>query len=109
IPLPGCLSSRKGLLYIGVNTLLLLVLLLEECLRTGGDWFVPAALWVLFGLWLVLGPYVLRRVPLPEKLRARKTLLYFGVSAALLLLPLGVMCLRAGQDWFLTAALGVLL
>ena len=109
IPLPGCLSSRKGLLYIGVNTLLLLVLLLEECLRTGGDWLVPAALWVLFGLWLVLGPYVLRRVPLPEKLKGRKTLLYFGVSAALLLLSLGVMCLRAGQNWFLTAALGVLL
>ena len=49
------------------------------------------------------------RIPLPEKLRARKTLLYFGVFAALLLLSLGVMCLRAGQDWFLTAALGVLL
>ena len=88
---------------------MLLALLLEECLRTGGDWFSPAALWVLFGLWLLLGPYVLRRIPLPEKLRARKALLYFGVFAALLLLPLGAMCLRAGQDWFLTAALAVLL
>ena len=85
IRLPEPLRERRGLVYLGVNTLLLLALLFEECLRTNGDWFIMAALGTLFGLWLLLGPYVVRRLPLPEQLRRRKTLLYVAVLTVLLI------------------------
>lgn len=84
VPLPECLSTRKGLVYIGANTLLLFALLGEECLRTRGDWFVVAVLGIVFGLWIVLGPYVLRRLPLAAAVRNHRALLWLGIVTALL-------------------------
>ena len=108
-PLPPCLSSRKGVVYIVANTLLLLILLGEECIRAGGTWFFAAALGSLLGIWLLLGPYIVRHLPLPETLTQRKTLLYIAVSVALLLALLGEESIRGGGTWFLTTALGILL
>lgn len=68
MPLPPCLSARKGVVYIVANTLLLLILLGEECIRAGGTWFFAAALGSLLGIWLLLGPYIVRHLPLPETL-----------------------------------------
>lgn len=85
VPLPECLSARKGLVYVGVNTLLLLALLGEECIRTRGGWFLTAALGTLLGSWVVLGPYVLRQLPMRETLRSRRALVYFAVAEALLI------------------------
>ena len=79
------------------------------CLVYGYGWFAVAALGSLLGLWFTLGPYLLRRLPLPESLSRRKAALWLGVCLALLLALLGVCCLRGGGDWFITAALGVLL
>lgn len=85
VRLPEPMKERRGLIYLGVNTVLLLALLLEESLRTHGGWFIIAALGTLFGLWLLLGPYVVRHLPLPEQLHLRKTLIYFVVLTALLI------------------------
>ena len=109
VTLPAALSTRKGLVYLAANTLLLFILLLEECLRTGGDWLAPAVLWISLALWLLAGAYVLRRLPLPCPLATRKSLLYTGISAVLLLALLLEECLRTGGDWFLPTALGSLL
>lgn len=106
VPLPDCLSTRKGLVYIGVNTLLLLALLGEGCARTHGGWFITAALGTLFGLWLVLGPYVLRQLPLRDQLRSRKALLYFAVAAVLLIALFAASGLRGNT--FLASSLGAL-
>lgn len=109
LPLPARLSTRKGLIYIAVNTFLLLALLSEECLRTGGTWFMNAALGTLFALWLLLGPYVVRHLPLGGNMSRRKTLLYLAVAALLLLALLGAVCFGEGDSWFLVAALSALL
>ena len=85
VPMPECLSTRKGIVYIGANTLLLFALLGEECIRTRGDWFVVAVLGIALGLWVVLGPYVLRRLPLPAAIRNHRALLWLGISTVLLI------------------------
>ncbi len=109
LPMPKCLGVRKGVIYICVNTLLLLLLLGEECIRTGGTWFFAAALGSLLGIWLLFGPYILRHLPLPDALKNRKTLLYAAVSTALLLALLAEEGIRGGGTWFLPTALGILL
>lgn len=107
VPLPECLSARKGLVYVGVNTLLLLALLGEECIRTRGGWFLTAALGTLLGAWVVLGPYVLRQLPMRETLRSRRALVYFAVVEALLIALLAASGLRGGT--LLASVLGTLL
>ncbi len=108
--LPALAPERMGGAASCMGVMLSLCLLYGAvCLSTGGDWFLPAALGTLFGLWLLLGAYILRRIPLPGSFKHRKALLYVLASIFLLLALLGVCCLRARQDWFFTAALGVLL
>ena len=109
LPLPQQLSSRKGVIYLGVNTLLLLALLAEECLRTGGGWFLNAALGTLFGLWLVFGAYVVRHLPLSGALAKRKSLLCLGVAVLLLLALLASAMLGNGRSGFAATAIFVLL
>ena len=109
LPLPAPLAGRKGVVYLGVNTLLLLALLAEECVRTGGNWFLNAALGTLLGLWLVFGAYVVRHLPLPAALSGRKSLLYLAAAAALLLALIASATLGAGKSGFAVTAIFVLL
>lgn len=102
LPLPAALSRRKTSLYLGIETALLLLLLLVCCLYTGGDWFVMAAVAVVFGLSVPFLPVLLRQLPLPEPLDRHKTLLYFSLETALLLVLLAVACWYTGGDWFLS-------
>jgi len=84
--LPEELQSCKTSLYIGIETVLLLLLLLVCAIHSHGDWFAVAAVSVLFGLGLFLLPIPLRQIPLPGKLSPHKALIYFSVETVLLLL-----------------------
>ena len=86
LPLPGSLGSRKFSLYVGIESALLLLLLLVSCLYTGGSWFFLAAVSVVFGLGLVLLPPVLRQLRLPGFWGRNLLLLYFSLESLLLLL-----------------------
>ena len=97
-----------GVWTAGAFTAALELLLGVCCLYTGGDWFFVAGISVFFGLCLVLLPFVLRRLPLPEALASRKTLLCLGADLALLLALLGVCCVYAGGDWFWITAVSVI-
>ena len=106
---PALAPERMGGVWTaGTFTLALELLLGVCCLYTGGDWFFVAGISVLFGLCLVLLPFVLRRLPLPEALASRKTLLCLGADLALLLALLGVCCAYAGGDWFWIMAVSVI-
>lgn len=83
----------------------LLLLLAVCCVYVGDRWFFVAAAGVLFGMWLVFGPWVLRHIPLLDVLTNQKFNLYIGSSTALLVLLLGISCLYVHGDWFLTAAI----
>ena len=85
VTLPAALSTRKGLVYLAANTLLLFILLLEECLRTGGDWFLPTALGSLLGISALLLPFVMGQLPLPAALGRHRALVWLAVVTALLL------------------------
>ena len=62
--LPSFVEDQwRGLAVLGSFTGSLLLLLAACCLYTGGDWFLVAALWVLFGMGLLFLPYALRRLP----------------------------------------------
>ncbi len=100
LPLPEQIASRKGSVYIGAETALLLLLLGAGCIYDGGKWFFVAAASVLFGVGLVFGPMILRQFPL----RGRRTLVYVAVETALLVLLLGVSCIYEGGSWFASAA-----
>lgn len=100
----------RGLAALGGFTGSLLLLLLVCCLYTGGDWFLVAAAWVLFGMGLVFGPYALRRLPLPPVVSGRKASLYLAGETALVLLALGINFLYCGVGgWFFVTAASVLL
>ena len=86
LPLPRSLGSRKFSLYVGIETALLLLLLLVSCLHTGGSWFFLAAVSVVFGLGLVLLPPVLRQLRLPGFWGRNLLLLYFSLESLLLLI-----------------------
>ena len=98
-------SHRKTTLYIGLNTLLLLLLLLVCSLGQPGSWFLSAVLGVLFAESLCLLPLVLRQLPLPSPLHRHKAALWCGAFSVLLLLLLAVSCLQEGGDWFWNPAL----
>ena len=104
-PLPEVLQSCKLSLYLGIETVLLLLLLGVGCLWSGGDWFAVAALGTLLGLTIVLLPICLRQLPLPEPYRRHKALLYLTAESALLLLLLAACSLHSGGGYFLRPAL----
>ena len=96
------LQKNKKAYICGITSVVLLLSFAVSAIAPGnhvrqsGMWKIPA--------WKAIAKCLLQGI--------RYTFAWTGlwwVLAALLLLPLGVMCLRAGQDWFLTAALGVLL
>lgn len=107
LPLPPVLARRKTSFYLALETVLLLLLLLTGCLYTGGDWFLMAAVSVIFGLSLLFTPVFLRQLPLPEPLSRCKATLYMGIETVLLLLLLLTACLYTGGDWFPLAAISV--
>ncbi len=98
LPLPPALAGRKLSLYLGVETALLLFLLLVCCLHTGGDWFVMAAVGVVFGLSGMFLPVPLRQLPLHQAVRRHKVLVYFSLETVLL----AVSCWYTGGNWFFT-------
>ena len=104
----GIWSGRKTTLYIGLNTVLLLLLLLVCDLQGEGGWFLTAALGTLLAEGIFLSPLVLRQLPLGIW-SGRRTTLYIALNTVLLLLLLLVCDLQGEGGWFLTAALGTLL
>lgn len=108
LPLPEKYSRCRLSLYLFAGTLMLLLLLLVCCIHTGGDWFVVAAVSVLFGLGFLFTPVFLRQLPLPESLQGCKTSLYLAIQTGLLLLLLLVCCLHTGGRWFPVAAVSCL-
>ena len=108
LPLPGAWQNRKALLYFAAELVLLLLLLAVCAWDARADWFPVAAISVLFGVSLVLLPFLMRQIPLPEDWRNRKSLLYFLIELALLLLLLAVCAWDARADWFPVAAISVI-
>jgi len=107
-PLPEALQDCKTSLYIGIETALLLLLLLVCAVYYHGDWFVVTAVSVVFGLGLFLLPVLLRQIKLPEALRSCKATLYIGAETVLLLLLLLVCAIHSRGSWFPIAAVSVL-
>lgn len=90
MPLPETLRRCKASLFLGVQTVLLL-LMLTACLSDGGVEYWPTVMTsVVFGLSIVFLPVPLRQLPLPEGVRRHKALAYFSVNTALLFVLLAV-------------------
>lgn len=114
LPLPPGLAHRKGALYVGVQLALLLLLYGVCCLYYGESWFLSASLWTLFGLGVVLLPWLLRQLPLPDCWRGHKAAVYLAFLSLLLLaglawegrgggfslsLPTALLCLTLPWGW----------
>lgn len=95
LPLPAALSGCKTSVYLLFELLLLLLLLLFCCLYTGGNWFIVAAVAVVFGLGFFILPVLLRQLPLPDCAKPHKTLIYFTVQTLLLFLLMAIADSRA--------------
>lgn len=105
LPLPGFWQNRKSLLYFIVETALLLLLLAVSAWYSHGNWFPIAAVSCLFGITLVFLPFLMKQLPLPDLWQSRKSLLYFIIETALLLLLLAVSAWYSHGNWFLEAAI----
>ena len=108
LPLPGEWQNRKSLLYFAAELVLLLLLLAVCAWDARAGWFPVATVSVIFGYTLVLLPFLMRQLPLPEDWRNRKSLLYFLIELALLLLLLAVCAWDARAGWFPVAAISVI-
>lgn len=105
LPLPEALVSRKALLCLGADLALLLGLLGVCCAYTDGDWFWITAVSVLFAASILLLPFVIRQLPLPEALTRHRAALWLGTVSLMLFVLLAAACLYDGGDWFLLPAL----
>lgn len=105
LPLPEALVSRKALLCLGADLALLLGLLGVCCAYTDGDWFWITAVSVLFAASILLLPFVIRQLPLPEALTRHRAALWLGMISLMLFVLLGAACLYDGGHWFLLPAL----
>lgn len=74
IPLPPALKNRKALTVIVWDVFWLLFMLLTCCLYANGVWFGVAAVPVVFGLSVVLLPFLAREIPLPAFMADHKGL-----------------------------------
>ena len=101
----GAWGRRKTTLYIGLNTLLLLLLLLVCSLGQPGTWFLSAVFGVLLAESVCLLPLVLRQLPLPAPLSRHKAVLWCASCSVLLAALLAVVCVQEGGDWFWSPAL----
>ena len=100
LPLPEAVRKCKASLYIGVQTLLLFLLLLAVQLISYSHWWFPiTAISIILVLSVVFLPILLRQLPLPEKLRQHKALLYFSIVSVLLLALLSVISYYTGGQW----------
>ena len=100
LPLPGEWQNRKSLLYFTAELVLLLLLLAVCAWDARAAWFPVAAISVIFGVTLVLLPFLMRQIPLPENLRQHKALVYFSFETVLLLV-LELICSFDSQNfWF---------
>ena len=68
-----------------------------------------AAISVIFGVSLVFLPFLMRQVPLPEKWRCHKALVYFTLETALLLLLELVCSFESRTFWFFLPGLPITL
>lgn len=105
LPLPEALVSRKALLCLGADLALLLGLPGVCCAYTDGDWFWITAVSVLFAASILLLPFVIRQLPLPEALTRHRAALWLGTVSLMLFVLLGAACLYDGGHWFLLPAL----
>ncbi len=112
VPALAAMSARfenyKIPLAAGSFILSLELLLLICCIYSRGDWFFPAGMAVLFGIALIVLPFLLPTLPLPETLSDKKASIYLITVVTLLLLLLLVCCIYMRGDWFPIAAVSVL-
>ena len=101
-------ENYKIPLAAGSFILSLELLLLICCIYSRGDWFFPAGMAVLFGIALIVLPFLLPTLPLPETLSDKKASIYLITVVTLLLLLLLVCCIYMRGDWFPIAAVSVL-
>lgn len=107
--LPVLVEKRRRLITLAGFTGTLLFLLLVCCLYTGGDWFLVAAVSVVFGLSVVFLPLVSNAIWLPASLDRHKALLCLAADSVLLFLLLLVCDIYTQGGWFLSAALPIAL
>lgn len=88
VVVPLVAEKKKGLLTIGSFTISLLLLLLTCAIFTKGDWFWVTSSSVLFGLAVLLMPYVAYQLPLGPFWRNNKGLLVFITDTILLIVML---------------------
>jgi transcriptional regulator with XRE-family HTH domain len=102
--LPVFVEKRRGLITLGGFLTSLLILLMVCCIYTGGNWFFIAAVPVLFGMFVVFLPFVLKGIWLPEPFSSHKTLLYFAINSVFLFILLAVCDLYTHGGWFFDIA-----
>lgn len=73
--LPMLVRENRGLWTIAGFTTSLLLLFMVICIYTKGNWFFLVSVPVVFGLSVLLLPYILSRIPLPGALKNHKGLL----------------------------------
>lgn len=105
LPLEAEWKNRKALLYFGGVLLLLLLIYGVYCLQYGRGWFVSAAVWTVFGVSLVILPFLLFKNQIP--LKPHRALAYLGFETVWLFL--GLFWEGATVAGVITALLSVLL
>lgn len=84
VVVPLVVEKQKGLYTIGSFTVSLMLLLMTCAIYTKGNWFWVVSSSVLFGLSVMLMPYIAYHIPLGGFWKRHKGLLILGVDVILL-------------------------
>jgi len=81
---PLVMEKNKGMWTLCSFTAGIGLILASSAIFSGGNWFFVAMIPVIFGLFVVFGPFVVYKMPLTAGLKNHKGLVYFGISTTLL-------------------------
>lgn len=107
LPLPAYAAGRKASFYLLTEIILLLFLLLMCSLYSGGNWFMIAAVSVVFGLGFFILPVLLCQLLKGKPLYQHKALLYFSIQTVLLIVLLVVADSYTGANVLLGVSLPI--
>lgn len=104
--IPTFLEQHKGIISLVAFASSLLLLLGICNIYSGGNWFLMAVISIIFGLFVIFLPMILKSMYIPEPWNNHKALLCLAIDSILLFLLIITSYAYSDKSWSLASGLG---